>query len=62
MTGRKRYLAPPIDDDFDDMSDAEMAGFREGQMAALDGMDLPDGAYFAMADDMGIDLGDFVND
>lgn len=31
------------------------AAFMEGQRAALDGMDLPDGAYFAMADEMGLD-------
>lgn len=30
----------------------------EGRRAALDGMDLPDGAYMAMADEMGLDPAD----
>jgi len=35
--------------------DGTAEGYREGMRCALDGMDLPDGAYFAMAEDMGID-------
>lgn len=31
------------------------AGYREGQRAALDGMGLPDGAYLAMEEEMGLD-------
>jgi hypothetical protein len=41
----------------EDELDAE--AFRMGQMAALEGMDLPDGAYLAMADEMGLDPFDY---
>lgn len=34
---------------------ARNEGYLEGQRAALDGMDLPDGAYCAMAEEMGLD-------
>lgn len=44
------------DDEFDE-------AFMEGQRLALDSMDLPDGAYLAMADEMGLDpLGGFEMD
>lgn len=38
--------------------DDEDAAFMEGRRAALEGMDLPDGAYFAMAEEMGLDVFD----
>lgn len=39
-------------------ADGTAEGFREGQRAALEGMDLPDGAYHAMAEEMGIEAGE----
>lgn len=41
------------------LDDGSAEGFMEGMSIALDGMDLPDGAYMAMADEFGVDLGDF---
>lgn len=38
------------------------AGYREGQRAALDGMGLPDGAYLAMEEEMGLDPFEAPND
>lgn len=45
----KRDYHPELEDDFD----AE--AYQMGQRAALDGMDLPDGAYLAMEEEMGLD-------
>ena len=36
---------------------------KEGARAVLDGMDdLPDGAYFAMAEELGLDVEDLIDD
>lgn len=45
--------APPPE--FDDPADEEAFWEAEGRRCAIDGMDLPDGAYFAMLDDAGLD-------
>lgn len=45
----------PQEPDLDAMDPDEREGYLIGQRAALDGMDLPDGAYFGMADEMGIE-------
>lgn len=49
---RRLMVDPFAGADFDQI---EQEGFVAGQRAALDGMDLPDGAYLSMAEDMGID-------
>jgi len=40
---------------FDDLDDEAAFWEAEGRRCALDAMDLPDGAYFAMAEELGLD-------
>lgn len=55
--GRPRHRRQPRVEtpEFDGEADEAAYWEAEGRRCAIDGMDLPDGAYFAMLDDAGLD-------
>lgn len=55
MSRRKRRAAPPPEPMFDNEEDEAAFWEAEGQRCAIEGMDLPDGAYLAMMDEAGLD-------
>jgi hypothetical protein len=51
----QRRAAPEPSPTFDDMDDEAAYWEAEGRRCAIEGMDLPDGAYFAMMDEAGLE-------